>query len=171
MDGLLDLLKRVGALKRAPRTSKGRYPALESPYKPILLLVALKRIQQDTSPYSQNRITYDACLRDFTKLYSRLYGDAGEMEPKVVQAFWYLATGKPRIWSLIPRPGMATTLKMAADAHEQIKTSGKLNRLVEAAAFDTSDWDLLNDSDVQQALISFLISGHFPDVRHEVEIL
>lgn len=171
MDGLLDFLKRVGALRRAPRTSKGKYPALESPYKPILLLVVLKRIQEGAAPYSKNQITYDACLRDFTTLYSRLSGDTGEMEPKVVQAFWYLATGAPRIWSLTPRPEMATTLKTASEAREQIKSSGKLNKLVAFAAFENGDWNLLNDSDVQQALISFLISEHFPDVRHEVELL
>ena len=171
MDGLLDLLKRVAALKRAPRTSKGKYPAPESPYKPILLLAVLKRIQQGTPPYSENRITYDACLRDFTKLYSRLYGDTNEMDPKVVQAFWYLATGKPKIWSLIPQQGMAAALRTSADTHEQIKTSGKLNSLVASGAFDPGDWSLVNDPDVQQALISFLISGHFPDVRHEVEVL
>jgi hypothetical protein len=93
------------------------------------------------------------------------------MEPKVVQAFWYPGTGKPRIWTLIPQKGMAADLRTSTDAREQIKTSGKLNRLVAYGAFEPSDWSLVNDPDVQQALISFLISGHFPDVRHEVEVL
>ena len=171
MDGLLDLLKRVGALRRAPRTRKGKYPALESPYKPILLLVVLKRIQQGAAPYAENRITYDVCLQDFSKLYSRLYGDTAEMEPKVVQAFWYLATGQPTIWSLTPHRGMEAALRADVDLRTQIKSAGKLNRLVECAQFTNGDWDLVSDSDVQQALTSFLISEHFPDVRHEVELL
>jgi hypothetical protein len=93
------------------------------------------------------------------------------MEPKVVQAFWYLATGAPKLWSLSPRPEMATTLKTASEARVQIKSSGKLNKLVEFAAFENRDWNLLNDSDVQQALIASLISEHFPHVRREVELL
>jgi predicted restriction endonuclease len=57
------------------------------------------------------------------------------------------------------------------DKHAQIKTPGKLNKLVEFASFSDTDLILLADEDVQQALISFLISQHFSDVRQEIERL
>lgn len=83
MDGLLDLLKRIAALQRAPKTRKGKYPASKSPYKPLLLLAVLRRVQQDKAPYCQNKILYSDCLRDFTALYSRLYGNGAKTDVMV----------------------------------------------------------------------------------------
>jgi len=171
MDGLLDLLKRVAELKRAPKTSKGKYPALKSPYKPILLLTVLRRIQQGRQPYVTNTIEFDACFQDFAALYARLYGESSNIESKVTQAFWYLGSGKPKMWQLCAKPGMQETLDTLVSSHAQVKTAGKLTKLIEVAKFADSDWALLSDTDVQQALISFLISEHFPDVRREVGVL
>ena len=83
MDGLFELLKRVADLERAPRIGRGRYPAPRSPYKPILLLTVLKQIQRGRVPYSENRIRFEDCLQDFSKLYPRLYGESSGMESKV----------------------------------------------------------------------------------------
>jgi predicted restriction endonuclease len=171
MDSLLSLLKRVAALKRAPKSSRGKYPASSSPYKPILLLAVLRRIQQGETHYSKNEILYIDCKRDFQSLYATLYGTTSDIDSKVVQAFWYLGTGKPRIWDLSPKAGMETDLAILTASRAQIKTAPKLNRLVSSARFTAADWFLLQDVDVQQALISFLIFEHFVDVRHAVERL
>src|ERR1700733_2509187 len=98
MDALLDLLKRLGSLERAPRTSKGNYPAPTSPYKPLLLLTVLWRIQQGSLPHSGNTIPFDLCLEDFSELYQSLFGDTSDLATKATQAFWYLGTGKPKMW-------------------------------------------------------------------------
>lgn len=171
MDHLLDLLKRVASLKRAPRTSRGQYPASQSPYKPLLLLTVLRRIQQNREPYVSNTITYAACSQDFSTLYSRLYGDSSELESKVTQPFWYLGTGKPKMWELVAKPGMEEELRQLATSRAQIKTAPKLTGLVDSARFADDDWHLLCDADVQKALISFLISEHFADIRHEIDVL
>lgn len=168
MDGLFDLLKRVAALKRAPKTRKGKYPASRSPYKPVLLLAVLRRIQQGKDPYAGNKITYEECAKDFTDLYSRLYGERHSMDSKVTQAFWYLGTGKPKIWSLRAKADRDGDLKRLEAARAQIKTARKLNELVDSAHFSDADWNLIKDSDVQQALISFVMSGHFPDLNREL---
>jgi predicted restriction endonuclease len=166
---LYNLLKRIAALRRAPKTKKGRYHAARSPYKPVLLLTVLRRIQQGKAPYANNRIEFDACIRDFGLLYSRLFGEPGEIETKVTQAFWYLASDAPKLWDVSPRPGENDELQRLLAQHAQIKTAGKLTRLVEFASFRSADWGLVVDSDVQQALISFLIAEHFSDVRHEID--
>ena len=168
---LYDLLKRIAALKRAPKTKRGRYHAGRSPYKPVLLLTVLRRIQQGRKPYASNRITFEACVSDFRMLYSRLFGEPEEIETKVTQAFWYLGSGSPKLWDLSSKPGRDDELQVLIDEHAQIKTSGELNKLVEFASFGETDWALLVDEDVQQALTSFLISQHFPDVRQEIERL
>ncbi len=169
--GLYDLLKRIAALKRAPKTKRGRYHADRSPYKPVLLLTVLRRIQQGREPYASNRISFEACTNDFRILYSRLFGEPEEIETKVTQAFWYLSSGSPKLWEFSSKPGRDDELHVLIDEHAQIKTSGKLNKLVEFASFSETDWPLLADEDVQQALISFLISQHFPDVRQEIDRL
>lgn len=171
MDNLLDLLKRIGSLQRAPRTIKGDYPAPTSPYKPILLLATLRRIQQGTQPYASNRIEFRQCLSDFTILYSRVFGGSNEMGTRAAQAFWYLGAGKPRLWEHVPRPGSEDELRAHMDQKVQIKSVRKLDNLVAFARFTPEHWSLLTDADVQQALISFLIAEQFTDVRRELERL
>lgn len=167
-DGLYDLLKRIAALKRAPKTRRGRYHAYRSPYKPVLLLSVLRRIQQGREPYASNRVSFGACEADFRKLYAQLFGEPEEVETKVTQAFWYLGSGSPRLWGFSPKPGMDEALLTLINDHAQIKTPGKLKKLVEFASFSAPDWSLVTDSDVQEALISFLIAEHFADVRREI---
>jgi predicted restriction endonuclease len=171
LDTFFQLLKRFAALRRAPKTSKGRYHASTSPYKPILLLTVLRRIQQGRQPYAQNKIDYDTCEQDFQILYSRLYGETENMGPKVAQAYWYLGSGSPQIWTLMPKIGRETELSNLIAEHAQIKTPTKLKKFVAIATFTQCDWILLNDQDVQRALIHFLISEHFADVRREIETL
>jgi predicted restriction endonuclease len=168
---LYDLLKRIAALRRAPKTSKGRYHAARSPYKPVLLLTVLRRIQQGKAPYASNRMEFDVCARDFELLYSRLFGEPEEIHTKVTQAFWYLGSGSPKLWELTAKPGKEEELQSLVAQHAQIKTPGKLKLLVRLASFSEADWSLLTDSDVQEALISFLISQHFADARQEVQRL
>ena len=72
-DRLLELIRRIATLKRAPKTSKARFPASRAPYKPILLTV-LRRLQQRRKPYADNVITFDECQRDFGTLYAGLFG-------------------------------------------------------------------------------------------------
>jgi predicted restriction endonuclease len=173
MDGLLDLLHRVAALVRAPTTVKGQYTAPQAPYKPLLLLVVLRRIEQHQAPYARNHITFAACLRDFEKLYTRLYGRRDDLESQVVQPFWRLGVGRPVLWHFIPQPGKAAELEdlVSAPKKKEIKTRGVLEDVVKAAQFSERDWALLSDRDVQHALIAFLISRHFPDVRRESDLL
>jgi predicted restriction endonuclease len=171
MDALYKLLKDISALERAPRTVKGDYPAPRSPYKPILLLIALSRIHKGIESYASNRIEFEHCLKDFGNLYSRLFGSSSEMAARASQAFWYLGAGKPKVWELVPKPGMEEELKALIEARVQIKTAVKLNKLVAFARFPLGYWNLLTDSDVQRALISFLIAEHFADVRRELEFL
>jgi|SRR6185437_10928094 len=168
---LYDLLKRIAALKRAPKTRKGRYHAARSPYKPVLLLTVLRRMQQGKAPYASNRINFEVCIQDFHLLYSRLFGEPEEIESKVTQAFWYLGSGSPKLWALSSKSGQERQLQALIAQHAQIKSAGKLKKLVEFASFSEVDWALLADSDVQQALIAFLISEHFADVRHEIDRL
>jgi predicted restriction endonuclease len=170
-DGLYDLLKRIAALKRAPKTTRGRYPAGESPYKPVLLLTVLRRIQQGKNPYALNRIDFDSCTRDFGHVYGRLFGNPEEMMPKVTQAFWYLGSGVPKIWSFVPKSGYEENLDQLMKDHAQIKSPGKLDNHIEYAYFAEEDFRLVNDGDVQEALISFLISRHFADPRAEIALL
>lgn len=167
-DTLYDLLKRIAALKRAPKTKKGRYHAERSPYKPVLLLTVLRRVQQGREPYVSNRIYFETCTKDFQMLYSRLFGEPEEIETKVTQAFWYLGSGSPKLWNFSSKPRRDGELQALIDERAQVKTPGKLKKLVEFASFNESDWRLLADSDVQKALISFLISEHFSDVRQEI---
>ena len=171
MDALLTLLKDIGSLQRAPRTVKGDYPAPRSPYKPIMLLVVLRRVQQGIKPYSENRLGYEACLRDFSALYSKLYGSASELSVKATQAFWYLGAGKPKIWNHVAQPGMEQDLAVSLDKKTQVKSQRKLTKLVKFAQFSPENWALIADPDVQRALIAFLIAEQFTDVRRELELL
>lgn len=170
-DTLFAILKRFAALRRAPKTSKGKYHAPTSPYKPILLLTVLRRIQQGRNPYAQNRIDYDTCEQDFRILYSRLYGETEDVGPKVAQAYWYLGSGSPRIWTLQPKAGKEAELSKLVAEHAQIKTPTKLKTFVSMASFTENDWNVLVDEDVQRALIYFLLSEHFADIRREIETL
>jgi len=167
-DGFFDLLKRVASLRRAPRTRKGKYPAARSPYKPLLLLSVLRRLQQQAAPFSSNRIEYDLCRQDFGRLYSALYGDGDGIDSKATQAFWYLGAGTPVIWNLTANAGHEKELPTLISEGFQVKTPGRLRRLVHSASFSPDDWQLVNDEDVQKALISFLISEHFTDIRTEI---
>jgi predicted restriction endonuclease len=170
-DTLFGLLKRFAALRRAPKTSKGKYHAPTSPYKPILLLTVLRRIQQGRHSYAQNRIDYDACEQDFRTLYSRLYGETDNIGSKVAQAYWYLGAGSPQVWTLVPKAGKEAELSKLIAEHAQIKTPTKLKTFVSMASFGENDWNVLTDQDVQRALIYFLISEHFADIRREIETL
>lgn len=171
MDTLFDLLKRIGGLERAPRTSRGDYPAPRSPYKPTLLLAALWRIHRGIEPFSSNRMEFARCLADFSRLYTRIYGNSLDMEVKASQAFWYLGAGKPQLWELVPKPGMEDQLASLIDAKAQVKTANKLAKHVAFARFSPDHWNLLSDSDVQKALISFLIAEQFIDIRRELDEL
>ncbi len=168
---LYDLSKRIATLRRAPKTTKGRYHAARSPYKPVLLLTVLRRIQQGKTPYANNRMKFDVCARGFGLLYSRLFGEPEEINTKVTQAFWYLGSGSPKLWELTAKPGEEENLQLLVAQNAQIKTPGKLKHLVRFASFSEADWSLLTDPDVQEALISFLIAQHFADARQEVQRL
>ena len=171
MDNLLHLLKSMGSLERAPQTVRAGYPAPRSPYKPIMLLTTLRRLQQGRTPFIENRITFQECLSDFSSLYSKVYGDSSDMETKATQAFWYLGAGKPRIWQHVARPGMDQELLTCISERVQIKTMTKLTSIVDYARFPDEVWPLVTDTDVQKALMAFLISEQFTDVRKEVERL
>lgn len=163
-DLLYGLLKRIAALRKAPITSRASFPARESPYKPVLLLSVIKRIQQGKTSYIQNEILFKQCVEDFSTLYTALFGNNYQLETKVTQAFWYWGAGTPRIWQLIPRTGTEEALNDAILSKVQIKTPRKLQSLVLRAEFRDSDWKLLVDPDVQKALISFIMNEHFADI-------
>jgi predicted restriction endonuclease len=171
LDHLYDLLKRISALERAPQTSIGKYPAPRSPYKPVLLLTVLRRIDQPTTPASSNRILFDDCERDFKQLYCGLFGGSDDVATKVTQAFWYLGSGSPRIWTFVPQPGKSEELDSLVTSKAQIKSAPKLRGLIAEAQFLEEDWALLRDSDVRKALKAFLMSEHFTDVREQLSIL
>lgn len=171
MDNLLGLLKSIGSLERAPQTVRAGYPAPRSPYKPIMLLTTLRRLQQGRQPFIDNRISFQECLHDFSVLYSKVYGDSSDMETKATQAFWYLGAGKPRIWQHVAKPGLEEQLATCIGEKVQIKSMAKLTSLVDYARFPEDVWTLVTDSDVQKALIAFLISEQFTDVRKEIELL
>lgn len=171
MDNLHDLLKRIAALKRAPRTSRGDYPAQSSPYKPILLLTVLWRLQQSKEPFSRNRIEFLRCQEDFSLLYGGLFGDRSDVPTKVTQAFWYLGAGKPKMWQFVPQTTKEEELHSSIQKKIQIKTPAKLQRIIAHAQFCEQDWSLLSDRDVNKALISFLIAEHFTDVREQLSLL
>ena len=84
-----------------------------------------------------------------------------------------LGVGRPVLWHFIPQPGKAAELEdlVSAPKKKEIKTRGVLEDVVKAAQFSERDWALLSDRDVQHALIAFLISRHFPDVRRESDLL
>jgi predicted restriction endonuclease len=170
-DSCLSFLKRVAQLQRAPNTKRATYVGPGSPYKPLLLLVVIRRIQQGHAPYINNRITYPVCLRDFSALYSKVYGDSSNMEAKVAQPFWNFAGGKPKLWELVAKPGMEGELSKLLSSRVQIKTGARVKSVVEAARFTEEDWRLLCDADVQQALISFILAAYFTDVKRELETL
>jgi hypothetical protein len=163
-DSLFDLLKRVAALRRAPNTSRAIFPARESPYKPVLLLAVLRRIQQGKPPYIRNEILFENCFGDFSFLYADLFGNTHQIETKVTQPFWYLGAGTPRIWELVPQYGNEDDLKNAISSKAQIKTAKRLQNLVSHAKFRAPDWKLIQDPDVQSALISFLTNEHFANI-------
>ena len=171
MDNLLGLLKNIGSLERAPQTVRAGYPAPRSPYKPIMLLTTLRRLQQGKQPFIENRISFQESLNDFSVLYSKVYGESSDMETKATQAFWYLGAGKPRIWQHVAMPGMDDQLLKCISERVQIKTMTKLTKMVDYARFPEETWPLVVDSDVQKALIAFLISEQFTDVRREIDLL
>jgi hypothetical protein len=76
-----------------------------------LLLIVLRRIQQHRKPYVDNRIDLESCAKDFGQLYSRLFGGPEEVAPKVVQAFWYLGSGVPKMWVFTAKRGGEEELK------------------------------------------------------------
>jgi hypothetical protein len=168
-DGLLDLLKRIAQLKRAPKTTRAKYPAARAPYKPILLLTVLRRLQQGRDPYRRNIMDFALCAQDFGTLYSRLFGHDQDPEPKIVQAYWYLGSGKPHIWDLHPQPGKEDDLHALVEGRAQLKTARKLTTHVHHASFPPADWALLNDPDVQDVLIAYLITEHFSQVQRELQ--
>lgn len=169
MDHLLDFVKRCSSMKRAPKTRRGQYPAPSSPYKPLLLLVVLKRIQQRRGSYASNRILYQDCVRDFSILYVRHYGASEQLDSKVAQPFWYLGVGSPQIWELIPRPGQETEFDQLRASRTQIKSGVRLDRLVQYARFRDCDWNLLVDPDASKAIIGYLMKEHFSSLDRELD--
>jgi predicted restriction endonuclease len=171
LDYLYALLKRIGSLERAPQTSIGKYPAPRSPYKPVLLLTVLRRIEQPLASAGENRVLYADCERDFKQLYCGLFGGSEDVASKVTQAFWYLGSGSPKIWDFTPQPGKAEELRTLIETKAQIKSAPKLQSIVAAAHFKDEDWKLLQDRDVRKALTAFLMSEHFTDVREQLGLL
>ncbi len=171
MDDLYDLLKRISSLERAPQTSVGKYPAPRSPYKPVLLLTVLRRIEQPLAAAAENRILYADCEQDFQQLYCGLFGGSDDVSTKVTQAFWYLGSGSPKIWEFVSQPGKEEELGSLMATKTQIKSAPKLQGLIASAQFAAADWKLLQDRDVRKALTAFLMSEHFTDVREQLSLL
>ncbi len=167
-DGLLNLLHRIADLARAPKTKRGQYPAERSPYKPILLLTVMRRLQLGAAPYSLNRIEFESCERDFARLYEMAYGQSTDLSTKVSQAFWYLGAGTPQIWHFESPRGSETELDRFKAERKQVKSASSLARVVDHAYFGESDWRLLCDPYALQSLIAFTIECHFVDIRDAV---
>lgn len=71
------------------------------------------------------------------------------------------------MWKLVPQQEKDQELLSCIEEKVQIKSSPKLQSLVAFAEFSARDWELLCDGDVRKALLSFLISEHFTDVRQQ----
>jgi hypothetical protein len=136
-----------------------------------MLLVTLRRIQQARAPYAENRMVYNVCEKDFGELYCRLFSDSNDIGTKASQAYWYLGSGSPKMWTLVPAVGAEESLGTHLSSKKQVKNASKLAQLVSLAHFSEVDWKLLSDTDVQNALMAFLISEHFPDIRRQIQEL
>jgi hypothetical protein len=75
------------------------------------------------------------------------------------------------MWTLVPAVGAEESLGTHISAKKQVKNASKLAQLVSLAHFSEVDWKLLTDTDVQNALMAFLISEHFPDIRRQIQEL
>lgn len=165
-----DFLKNIRSLRRAPPTVKAPFPEPGSPYKPILLLTVLRRIQKRDPAYIKNGFTCNDCKKDFLKVYQGLYGTPEKgIEFRIVQAFWYLGTGKPKIWELSPKNGFAEKLEQKTG--KQLRSVNELNKLVKNAHFRTEDWEFLKDPIILEIVIPFIIKTHFPDLGRLLEDL
>jgi len=57
-----------------------------------------------------------------------MYGDEADVDIKVTQAFWYLGSGKPKIWELLPKAGKGDELERLIAGKEQIKEPSQTKR-------------------------------------------
>jgi hypothetical protein len=156
----LDNLQQASATKRAP------FKAGSSLYKPTMLLAVVDSIRNARSGYTENMISIDTTCRDFANLYVELV-DGSRPATKIAvepatQAFWYLGSGKPRIWSLTPQPNRGSDLTSAIRDGVQIKSPIKLTSMVQSARFSAPTWDLLQSRNHCNAIFSFLVARYFP---------
>jgi hypothetical protein len=109
-------------------------------------------------------VRLEQCLPIYEEIYQSAYPahpmTSLELEAKLVQPFWYLGAGTPRLWRLVPQTGMTGELKQTIAARPQIKTASALNRLVDYAELASEDYNFLRDPIVAEFLLYFLSGKH-----------
>jgi len=149
----------------ARNSSRAKYPGGRSPYKPLLLLAVFGSVNQGRPNYYKGWFRPSDAVGSFAYLHCSIFPNE-DNSPKVVssrfaQPYWYLGTGKPRLWDLRPRRGREKELQLSIAEKIQIKTFRKLEQLVEYAKLDTPTLNLLNDNKHYSTIESYLIDNFF----------
>jgi hypothetical protein len=139
-----------------------------------MLLAVMDGVKNSRGGYTEREISFDPIRRDFANLYMSLVDSSRPVDiiatEPATQAFWYLGSGKPKIWSLIAQPGCGTKLSSAITNAMQIKSPRKLASLVRSMRFSAPTWELIQNTNRCNAIISFLIARYFPGDLEESTI-
>lgn len=161
MDNLLSFLSRIQktTLRTAPYTARATWATgSRSPYKVIMISALIRGLKK--GQFKNGIVTLNSIRPHYEHIASILMPRAAVSDPMVVQPFWYLGAGQPKVWSLIPAEGSADELVKAVINRKQIKTLGILSGMISGAEISTADYELLNDPLCSRTIARF-IAGEY----------
>jgi hypothetical protein len=162
MNQLYSFLSRIqkNNLRVAPFTKKATWVAGQgSPYKVIMVTAVLYGRRKNA--FKNGLITIEQIRPFFSKLAALLLPAAKIEDSMLVQPFWYLGAGQPKIWDLIPAEGASDELIKAMVDRRQIKTMTALKSLVSGAELSTPDFELLSDPLAARTIVRFIAGEYF----------
>ncbi|WP_193211137.1 hypothetical protein [Luteolibacter marinus] len=164
MNQLYSFLSRVerGRLKVAPWTSKSTWPEGRSPYKVIMISAFIRGIH--AAKAFKNGLVTPAEITPFFKEVAEIVMPESEVsDGMIVQPFWRLGAGQPKIWNLIPAEGAGDVLIAAILDRRNVRTLPELSRFVCCAELSTPDYELLSDPLGARAVARFLAGEYLDD--------
>lgn len=171
MNQLYSFLSRIEKrrLRTAPYTVRATWGESSSPYKVIMIAALLMGFKKKN--FKNGIITLDQIRPFYEKIGKLLVSDFKCKDPQVIQPFWYLGAGQPKIWNLIPVEGSSGKLIQAILKGKQVKSPGVFSDLVAGAELTTPDFDLLSDPIGARCVARFLAGEYLADHPNTGELL
>ena len=134
---------------------------MPSPYKVIMIAAFI--LGRQKKAFKNGLVTIESIKPFYEKIASVLMPGSEVTDPMVVQPFWYLGAGQPKIWSLIPSEGASDNLVQAMLMRKQIKDLSSLRKLVSGAELSTPDFELLSDPLGARTVTRFLAGEYLAE--------